>query len=90
MMGRRYVIRGRVQGVGYRYWTVQTALGLGVRGYVRNLPNGDVEVHAEAAPPVLDTFRAELAHGPTMARVSEVMEHDVAITGQYSTFHVRG
>jgi acylphosphatase len=88
--GRYYVIRGRVQGVGYRYWAVQIALGLGVRGYVRNLPNGDVEVHAEAEPSALAEFRAELERGPTMASVSEVIEKDVAVTGEYSSFHLRG
>ena len=41
---KRYIIRGRVQGVGYRYFAQGVAERLGVRGFVRNLPSGDVEV----------------------------------------------
>ena len=57
IIAKHFTIRGRVQGVGYRYFAVETALRLGVRGYVRNLPGGDVEVHAEAEPGVLAAFR---------------------------------
>ena len=88
--GRHYLIRGRVQGVGYRYFAVESALRLGVRGYVRNLANGHVEVHAEAEPGVLATFRAELERGPTMSRVSEVVEEEIPVSGRYSSFDLRG
>lgn len=89
MPARRYRIKGRVQGVGYRYFTIENALGLGVRGYVRNLPDGDVEVHAEAEPEVLERFRHELERGPRMSRVTEILEEDVP-AGSYSSFQVRG
>jgi acylphosphatase len=83
------VVRGRVQGVGYRYFAVETALRLGVRGYVRNLASGEVEVHAEGDPVVLAQFRNQLERGPTMARVSEVLE-DKAAVKPYSSFSLRG
>jgi acylphosphatase len=89
MAARRYRIEGRVQGVGYRYFTIENALALGVRGYVRNLPDGGVEVHAEADPAVLDRFRLELERGPRLARVTEVLEEE-APAGAYSSFQARG
>ena len=87
-VARRYRIRGRVQGVGYRYFTLRIALGLGVRGWVRNLPGGDVEVHAEAASAVLQNFRAELERGPSASQVREVVEEVVAVTGHYASFEI--
>jgi acylphosphatase len=87
---RHYTIRGRVQGVGYRYFTQEVALRLGVLGYVRNTPDGGVEVYAEAETEVLAEFRWELEQGPAMARVSEVVEDDAVVTGRYSSFYIRG
>lgn len=90
MTGRRYIVSGRVQGVGYRYFAQQTALRLGIRGWVRNLPAGDVEIHAEAAESVLAEFREALKRGPRMAEVSRVIEETASITEQFSSFHVKG
>jgi acylphosphatase len=90
IIAKHFTVRGRVQGVGYRYFAVETALRLGVRGYVRNLSGGDVEVHAEAESGVLAAFRAELERGPTMSRVSEVIENSVPVSNSYSSFHLRG
>ena len=87
---KRYVIRGRVQGVGYRYFVADAAERLNVKGFVRNLVNGDVEVHAEAADAALELFKRELERGPRMARVSEVIESDVPASGVYSSFLIRG
>src|SRR5262245_35223001 len=87
---KRYVIRGRVQGVGYRYFAQGVAERLGVTGYVRNLPTGDVEVHAEADDVILQGFKQELEQGPRMSRVSEVVETDVPVSGSYSSFLIRG
>jgi len=86
---KHYVIRGRVQGVGYRYFVLGTAERLGVKGFVRNMHNGDVEVHAEADEATLQLFKLELERGPRMARVTEVVERDVPVSG-YSSFLVRG
>ena len=87
---RSYRVRGRVQGVGYRYFAQQIALGLSVRGWVRNLSNGDVEVHAEAEHDVLKRFRSELERGPSFARVSEVIEDAAGVSGQFPSFEIRG
>jgi acylphosphatase len=87
---KQYVVRGRVQGVGYRYFVLGVAEQLGVTGFVRNLRTGDVEVHAEADEVTLQLFRRELKRGPRMARVSEVVEGDLAASGLYSSFLIRG
>ena len=85
---RHYRIRGRVQGVGYRYFTRRIALRLGVRGWVRNLPDGDVEVHAEADAEVLREFRFELERGPDASRVSEIVETATTRTDRYTSFEI--
>ncbi len=88
--GKRYIVRGRVQGVGYRYFAQNAAERLGVNGFVRNLSSGDVEVHAEADDVTLRLFKQELERGPRMARVSEVIETDVPASGSYASFLIRG
>jgi acylphosphatase len=89
-LARHYRIRGRVQGVGYRYFAQRTALRLGVRGWVRNLRDGDVEVHAEAAVTALQSFRSELARGPAHSEVTEVIEESREPTDRYTSFEIRG
>jgi acylphosphatase len=63
---------GRVQGVGFRWWTARRAKELGLRGTVRNRPDGSVEVSVEGAPAGVDRLIELLSHGPTGARVDGV------------------
>jgi acylphosphatase len=86
---KHYLVRGRVQGVGYRYFALETAERLGIKGYARNLSSGEVEVHAEADEEALERFKLELERGPRTARVTEVVESD-APSGSYSSFLIRG
>ena len=72
MSGRRYVVRGRVQGVGFRYFVQQRARRLGLAGWVRNLPDGTVEARAWGEEAALESLRAHLAEGPGHARVEQV------------------
>jgi acylphosphatase len=90
MCAKHYLVRGQVQGVGFRYFALSAAERFGVKGFVRNLYNGDVEVHAEADEASLKLFRQELARGPRMAQVTEVVESDLAVSGVYSSFLIRG
>jgi len=90
MRAKHYLIRGDVQGVGYRYFAKGAAERLGVKGFVRNLHSGDVEIHAEADDATLGLFRLELERGPRMAQVTDVIEKDVPISGTYSSFFIRG
>ena len=70
---RGYVIRGRVQGVGFRWFTQRMALRLGLAGHVRNLPDGGVEVHARGTSDALGSFEEALRQGPTASRVDAVV-----------------
>jgi acylphosphatase len=63
-VARRYVVSGRVQGVGFRYFTQDTARREGLSGVVRNLPDGRVEAVAEGDHASLERFEAALRHGP--------------------------
>jgi acylphosphatase len=66
------VVRGRVQGVGFRYTTQHEARKLGLSGWVRNRVDGTVEVEAEGAPEALETFLSFLHRGPLGAHVDGV------------------
>jgi acylphosphatase len=77
-IARRYLVSGRVQGVGYRYFAMRTAQKLGVRGTVKNLRDGRVEVEAAGAGAAMAAFRAEMERGPQGAMVSEVAEETLA------------
>lgn len=68
----RLRIEGRVQGVGYRRWAVETARRLGLTGWVRNLPDGAVEVLAVGYPAALEAMAEACAKGPAAAAVARV------------------
>jgi acylphosphatase len=68
----RCYVTGRVQGVGFRYATAEKALGLGIQGYVRNLPDRRVEVLARGEEKAVVALRNWLWQGPQLARVSDV------------------
>jgi len=78
---RRLVVRGAVQGVGFRWACAEEAERLGVRGWVRNLPGGPVEVVAEGEPGAVDALVAWANEGPSFARVTAVDVHDEPAEG---------
>jgi acylphosphatase len=69
---RRFRVVGMVQGVGFRFWTLQQAQRLGLAGYVRNEADGSVEICATGAADRLGEFHALLQQGPRGARVATV------------------
>ena len=71
-VARRYIISGRVQGVGFRFFTEEAALREGIDGWVCNLPDGRVEVAAEGDGEAMARFERSLRHGPPAARVDHV------------------
>ena len=85
-IARKYVVSGRVQGVGFRFFTERVANELGLRGYVKNIWNGDVEAYAIGNEVQLEEFRRQLAEGPRMARVESVQESDTTIDKTYRSF----
>jgi len=78
-IARRYFVRGRVQGVGYRWFAQKTANLLGVHGYARNLDDGRVEVYALGTREQIETFAGYLWKGPTFAEVRGVDELEAAL-----------
>jgi acylphosphatase len=76
---RRWYVRGRVQGVGYRYFAQRAAVELGLTGYVRNLDDGRVEVYAAGPAAQLDELAPLLYRGPRWADVRGVEEHQAAV-----------
>lgn len=88
MPAYRYLVQGRVQGVGYRYFVLRQAEALGVSGFARNMPDGRVEVVAEAPDDVLADFEERLREGPGFARVEGLERSPVASRGDHG-FHIR-
>ena len=81
-------ISGLVQGVGFRYFTYQEALTLGIHGYVKNLVNGNVEVYAEGSRSQLEAFLERLKEGPRFGSVDKVELHWDDYMGRYDTFFI--
>jgi acylphosphatase len=69
LIAKRYLISGRVQGVGFRYFAERAAREIGVTGWARNLADGSVEVHANGSPAQLSELEARLRMGPANADV---------------------
>ena len=87
-----FLIQGRVQGVGFRWYVHREASELDLRGWVRNTEDGDVEVVVAGDPEGLDELRASLQKGPRGSRVDKVIEHALAESesGQLSAFKIEG
>jgi acylphosphatase len=73
---RRWFVSGRVQGVGFRYFTQREAQALGLTGWARNLDDGRVEVYAAGRRDRLDDMAARLRVGPALADVRSVEERE--------------
>src|SRR5208283_1433606 len=89
-IAKKFMIMGRVQGVGYRYFAERVALQLGIRGYVKNLWDGNVEVYAIGEALALDELKRQLAEGPRSARVTAVDESDEPVDTRYNRFMIEG
>jgi acylphosphatase len=87
---RRFVVRGRVQGVGFRWFVEREAHMLGIKGWVRNNSDGSVEVLAMGTRDQLLGLRSRLQQGPRAARVDDVEESDVKPIPGLNTFRIEG
>jgi len=87
-----FLIRGRVQGVGFRWFAQREAAELGLLGWVRNTDTGEVELVAAGSPEALADLRAELHIGSRGSRVDAVIEHELAETEAESLkpFEIQG
>ena len=82
LRARRYVISGRVQGVGFRYFAQAAASRENVDGWARNLSDGRVEILAEGEEDALERFERQVRRGPSGARVDDIQTLDVPPSGR--------
>lgn len=80
---------GRVQGVSFRYYTVQQARQLGLVGWVANQADGSVQLVAEGPEQAIDVFAAFLQTGSPQASVERVIQRREAATGEFPSFRIR-
>ncbi|MGA6984437.1 MAG: acylphosphatase [Terriglobales bacterium] len=90
VQARRFFVRGRVQGVGFRWFVEREAHILQIAGWVRNNPDGSVEVLAVGTREQLVGLRSRLREGPRAARVDDVEESAAEPTAGINSFQVRG
>jgi acylphosphatase len=89
MVSADIVVSGRVQGVGYRFFTESAAARYGVMGWSMNMPDGSVALEIEAAKGPAEKFIEELKKGPPMSRVSAVSVEWKPYAGRHSSFFIR-
>ena len=88
IVARRYLVSGRVQGVGFRYFVQDAAVREGVSGFVRNVPGGRVEAQIEGEIEAVTRVERALSQGPPGARVDDLAVEPVPPTGRVSGFRI--
>jgi acylphosphatase len=88
-LARLYLVSGRVQGVGFRQFVSRAARIEGLHGWVRNLPDGRVEIQAEGDREALDRFERHVRQGPPAAHVDDLDSTDIGATGHDTGFSIR-
>ena len=90
LVGRRYIVKGRVQRVGFRFFVEDAAHREGIQGYVRNQHDGSVEIVAEGDMEALHRFEMAVRRGPSGARVEDVDTIEVEPSSRFAGFRVMG
>lgn len=88
MIRANVLVTGRVQGVSFRYYTLRKAESLGLTGWVKNLPNGSVQVLIEGNKAEVEQMIEWLRTGPSLANVKEIDYHFSEYTGEYDRFDI--
>jgi len=86
---KRFIVTGRVQGVGYRWFASRAAYSRSVSGWARNLPDGSVELHAQGTDSALLSFEAALGQGPMGAFVDDIEYHEASAQEDLEGFDIR-
>ena len=84
----KIIVQGRVQGVGYRWFSMQIAQQLEIKGYVKNLFNGDVEVFAQGDDASVQQFINQLRKGPSFSNVNNLNIYDADFDHSLNQFKV--
>jgi len=85
----RIIVDGMVQGVGFRYYIYRQANALGLTGYARNLPSGQVEIVASGDKGLIDELVKAARVGPRYASVSDVMLEEIELKEDFNNFGIR-
>ncbi|MCT4797420.1 acylphosphatase [Exiguobacterium profundum] len=87
-VAKRLIVSGRVQGVGFRFFSQETAQRFGIKGWVRNLSDGTVELHAEGTEQEIDAFEQTLKDGNRFVGVERIEETE-ANDQEFRSFDIR-
>jgi acylphosphatase len=87
-VSKQILVRGMVQGVGYRFFCRREAALRGINGYVKNLFSGDVEVVAEGEKELMDQFIKVLKRGPHLSDVTDVIVTEMPFEDRYQSFTI--
>jgi acylphosphatase len=90
LVARRFLLSGRVQGVGFRWYAREAAAVENLAGWVRNLPDGRVEALVQGERESVDRFGRQLARGPRGAHVDDVETYDEVPGESSAGFEIRG
>jgi acylphosphatase len=88
MTAAHLLVKGRVQGVGFRYFVMQNAKIFGLKGYVKNLNNGDVEIRVEGKKEIIEQFKFNMEQGPAYAAVDRVVTTFEPYSANFKDFSV--
>lgn len=89
MQTKQFLVFGRVQGVGFRFFTLQQAGKIGLKGRVRNRQDGSVEIIAQGNEDQLIQLKTWLKTGPKTARIERIIELDFETSQQLETFEIQ-
>jgi len=87
--GARIIVKGFVQGVGFRYFVQRHAAKLGLNGFVQNMYNGDVEIHVEGNRSLLEELIQEVKVGPGSSQVTDIRVEWKSPSQQFKGFEIR-
>ncbi len=85
-----FIAKGRVQGVGFRYFTQKGAVEIGIFGTVKNLTDGSVEIICQGIEGKIGLFRNYLKKGPLYGQLDELLESSISSSSKYSSFDIIG
>lgn len=82
------IVDGRVQGIGFRFWAMEKARELELKGWVKNLLDSSVEIVAEGPTSAVEKFVAKIRHGPAQGYISNVIVENEIPTGEFFGFEI--
>ena len=88
-VGVHLIVEGRVQGVGFRYFSQRLGIENNLAGYVRNLPDGNVEIEAEGESQNINNFINSIRNDHPYARVLNIQQIEIPFTGKYKSFQIK-